>query len=448
MTSRRAILFLVALTTLLAFSYLAPAGERDPLNAALTWFGLREAASARMAVRTFDDVERTIDFWQTRTAQNPRDLVGFTKLGEAFILKARHTGDVAYYQRAETALRQALLVVPGYTPAQSHLSAALLAQHQFAEALSLAQATYAADPRALLALATIGDAQLALGQVSEAEATYHALAEQISAPAVYGRLAQVDLLRGRPAQAIRRMQQALEGAQKFGGEQEELAWYAFQLGELYFNTGQLEAAEQHYQTALDLFPQYHLALAGLGKARAAMGDYEAAITFYRQATAIIPQPDLLAALGDVYSLAGHPEQAQQQYETVEVIGQLAEIKQQLYNRQLANFYSDHDRHLAKALHLATVELELRRDIYGYDAAAWANYKNGRFDQAQALIEPAMQWGTRDAKLFYHAGLIAQAQGRTAEAERLLSEALAINPYFDPLQAPIAQATLDQLRLND
>lgn len=45
------------------------------------------------------------------------------------------------------------------------------------------------------------------------------------------------------------------------------------------------------------------------------------------------------------------------------------------------------------------------------------------------IEQALQLGTRDARLYYHAGMIAQAQGRLAEAEQLLNEALAINPAW-------------------
>jgi tetratricopeptide (TPR) repeat protein len=217
------------------------------------------------------------------------------------------------------------------------------------------------------------------------------------------------------------------------------------LGELYFNTGQIAAAEQQYTAALEQFPGYYLGLAGLGKVEIARSNYEAAIDRYQQATAVVPQPDFLATLGDLYRLIGRSDQARLQYDTVEYIGKLAEINQQIYNRQLANFYADHDLHLAEALKLATTELELRQDIYGYDTAAWAYYKNGRLDEAQQAIEQAMQLGTREARLYYHAGMIAHARGRLAEAEQWLAEALAINPHFDLLQVRIAQATLDQIR---
>jgi tetratricopeptide (TPR) repeat protein len=252
-------------------------------------------------------------------------------------------------------------------------------------------------------------------------------------------------LHGRTEEALRFWQQAAGVTLANAQSKEELAWYLIRLGDLYFNQGRLDEAGKHYTAALRLVDTYYLALAGLGKVRAAQGRFDEALDLYQRAVAIIPQPDILAALGDVYALTGQPEQAQLQYETVDYIGRLAQINRQVYNRQLANFYVDHDRRLAEALSLTVAELQARQDIYGYDAAAWALYKNGRYQEAQPMIEQALQLGTRDAKLYYHAGLIAQAQGRLAEAEWFLAEALAINPYFDLLQSRAAQATLKQLR---
>ena len=54
-------------------------------------------------------------------------------------------------------------------------------------------------------------------------------------------------------------------------------------------------------------------------------------------------------------------------------------------------------------------------------------------------------GTRDAKLFYHAGMIAARVGKTAEGIAHLERALATNPNFHVLQGDVARATLDELR---
>jgi tetratricopeptide (TPR) repeat protein len=318
------------------------------------------------------------------------------------------------------------------------------AQHDFIPALELAQEVYEGNPMITEALVTIGDAQMALGNYPEAEAAYKELSEQNVTPPVLARLAAFEELKGNPQEALDLMRRAAADALQAGGTKESVAWYILRVGDIYFNMGQPKEAGRYYEAALRLFDGYHLALAGLGKVRAAQGKYEEAITYYQQASGIIPQPDYLAALGDLYVVTGQPEQAQLQYETVEYIGKLAELNKQIYNRQLANFYSDHDLHLEEALELALAELESRKDIYGYDAAAWAHYKNGNFEEAQTLMKQAMMLSTRDARLYYHAGMIEYDLGNDQAAQSLLEEALVINPYFSVLHTGELYATLQIL----
>src|ERR1051325_11274395 len=45
--------------------------------------------------------EELIKFWQARFERDPRDFISLTFLGDAFIRKARETGDVGEYQRAD-----------------------------------------------------------------------------------------------------------------------------------------------------------------------------------------------------------------------------------------------------------------------------------------------------------------------------------------------------------
>jgi len=153
----------------------------------------------------------------------------------------------------------------------------------------------------------------------------------------------------------------------------------------------------------------------------------------------------VAALGDLYTLTGDTAKAKLEYGTVEVIATLARINRQIYNRQLALFDADHGVRLDESVRLADTELSVRKDVYGYDAEAWALYKIGRYAEARAAAEKALAQGTRDARILYHAGLIDQALGHPAAAMAELRQALAISPNFDPLQAPRARAALARLR---
>ncbi len=398
------------------------------------------AAASRSDLPTADV---QIAFWSKRAAGNASAYIELTYLGQAFARKARETSDVGYYARAEAALRRALRSNPRYVQAAASLSTVLFSVHDFRGALALAR-PIVDDPRGVQALATLGDAHLALGNHAKARAAYNRLLAFDAGPGAYSRLAFLADLRGHTDQALSLMDRAARLAQESGDYGESLAWYAYQIGELSFRAGRIDAAETHFRAALGLFEGYPLALGGLAKSKAAQGDYRAAIDLYRRAIQSVPQPELLAALGDVYATLGNERAAREQYETVELIGKLAEINRQVYNRQLALFYADHDLRLGEARRLALAELRVRKDVYGYDAAAWTSYKIGRLEQARQLSARALSLGTRDPRLYYHAGMIATAQGRTAEARRLLSAALRTNPHFDLRQATVARTTLHGL----
>lgn len=405
---------------------------------------IAQSNSASPAPPTRPDPGAAITFWQNRVANNPTAFTEFSLLGEAYLRQARQVGGVDDYRRAEAAFRRALEINPNYVPASALLSNALFAMHDFEGALSLAQTLTGTAKVAASAWATIGDARLALGQYVEAEAAYQKLQTLNPGPGTQGRLAFLAELQGDSEGALALMEQAAQAARQSGDYAENLAWYEYQMGEFNFKAGTLKSAEAHYQAALDLLPNYYLALTGLGKVRAAQARYAEAIALYEQAVAILPQPDVLAALGDLYLLTDQPDLAEAQYQTVEFIGQLDALNQVVYNRQLALFYANHDRHLDEALTLAQAEWHARQDILGADALAWALHKHGRDSEAAEMMEQALRLGTHDATLYYHAGMIYASLGEAQRAQDFLNLALALNPYFDPWQARLARAALTQL----
>lgn len=436
--NRKAIFFSIAIILIIAFSNLT-----GFLRLSKTALDPRKIDGSELAA--VPPAEESIRFFQARIKENPQDAVSYRLLAEQYVRQARETGDATSYERAASALQESIDLIPGYRVASASLASVYYAQHDFLPALELAQHVYATNPEITEALVTVGDVQMALGNYQKAEAAYLQLSEVGVTPPILARMAALEELKGNSQDALDLMRRAARDALQAGGTQENVAWYVYRVGDLYFNRGEYKEADRYYEAALRVFDGYHLALAGLGKVHAAQGNYEDAIAYYQQAVSIIPQPDYLAALGDLYTVTGQPEQAQLQYETVEYIGKLAEINRQIYNRQLANFYSDHDIHLTEALALALAELESRKDIYGYDAAAWAQYKNGDLEEAQALMKQAMTLGTRDARLYYHAGMIEHALGNEQAARQWLEEAMSINPHFSILDAGILRTTLQTLQ---
>ncbi len=70
--------------------------------------------------------------------------------------------------------------------------------------------------------------------------------------------------------------------------------------------------------------------------------------------------------------------------------------------------------------------------------AWAALKAGKLTEAQAAMKDALRLGTQDAKIFYHAAMIARAAGDETAARDYLQSALKLDPQFDPLHSAIAQ----------
>jgi len=415
-------------------------GAADPASAATISAGVETRSD-------MPDAATQISFWSRRVAVQPNAYLDLTLLGQAFARRARETSDIDYYVRAESALRRALRVNPGYVQAKAVLASVLFSVHEFEAALATAR-PIVHDPRGVQALATLGDARFALGDYAGARSAYARLLAWAATPAAYSRLAALADVHGNTQQALGLMERATRVAQDSGDYGESLAWYAYQLGELNFRAGRIDVAESHYRAALAVFPGYPLALGGLAKARAAEGDLEAATKLYLRATAMVPLPDLLATLGDVYRVSGKSSLARRQYATVQVIAKLANLKRQVYNRQLAVFYADHDLHLGSARRLALRELRVRKDVYGYDAAGWVLSRAGRCAEALPLARHALRLGTKDPLLYFHRGYAEGCAGNRIAMREWYARALDLNPAFSVRWAPFARVALDNANAGD
>jgi tetratricopeptide (TPR) repeat protein len=392
------------------------------------------------------ETDHVIQFYQARVARDPDDFLSYNKLGTAYIQKARDTGDVTYYGLAEKALRRSLALVsqgPAAGTATTWLAVVEFARHQFKDALATAERALALGSGDLYPHAIVGDAYLELGQYDRAALAYSKLLELSGPLYPHSRLAYLKFLKGHTKGAIADMRRAVAAGQS-GMPAENMAWTRVQLGELLFRVGDLAGAEGAYHDALVTHPGYHRAAAGLASVRAAQKRYAEAVELYRRAINVIPLPEYAAALGDVYTKTGRASDAQRQHELVEFIGRLNALNKTIYNRELALFYADHDMKPTEALELAERELEARRDIYTYDVLAWALLKNGRAAEAAVAMAEALRLATRDARLFFHAGMIHKALGDTDRARDFLARALMLNPRFHPLQAEVAARALAEL----
>ena len=86
-----------------------------------------------------------------------------------------------------------------------------------------------------------------------------------------------------------------------GGQPEPTAWVETQLGKLAWSHGRIGEAESHYRTALSIFPGYVYALEPLALVQEARGRHHAALSLARRAANVLPLPQTVATLGDLYA---------------------------------------------------------------------------------------------------------------------------------------------------
>jgi tetratricopeptide (TPR) repeat protein len=399
--------------------------------------------------------ERVIRTMQSRVQSHPKDPAAYSALGAAFFQRARETGDVEDFQLAEQSLNKSLDLVNQDFSADAALSTmaeVCMGEHRFNDAENYAQKALSLGSGDLSSFAIVGDANADMGDYERAAVAYSRLdisGDAASEPRnVYVRDSRTSYLKfisGDTPGAISLMQSAVAAGTEARLPAENLAWLYFELGEYEFQAGDAAAANAAYLTALNIHPGDYRALAGLGKLRGNQGRYTEAIKLYQSAIAVVPMPMYVADLGDLYSKAGNAAEAAKQYKLVEYIGLLGHINQVLHNRDLALFYADHDIKLDESLALAHKEFEVRHDIYTWDALAWALYKNSKYQEANDAINNALRPGTRDALLYFHAGMIASRMGQTTQARGLLEQALSINPQFHVIYAGAARQQLEMLQ---
>ena len=374
---------------------------------------------------------------QTRLAAVPTDHTGWATLGLAYVQQARITVDPTFYPKAEGALARSLAIdASDNFLALAGQSALASARHAFADARELAIRGLEINPYSPLLYGALGDAELQLGNYDAAFTAIQHMVDLSPDTASLSRASYTWELRGEIARATTLMERALADAPT-GADR---AFALVQLGGLAFDQGDAAGALERYNEALDVHPADVAALAGKARAEAALGQVETALDHYAELVARAPEPGYLLEYGRLLESLGRDDEAAAQYAVFEATSRLFAANGVEPDAAATLFDADRGN-IDRALAEADAGLATRPFVTMHDARAWALHGAGRDHEAQAAIDQALALGTRNAGFHFHAGMIALALGDTATARAQLTEALAINPFFDPLSAPIARTAL-------
>ncbi|MEW5847294.1 MAG: tetratricopeptide repeat protein [Myxococcota bacterium] len=346
---------------------------------------------------------------------------GWVDVGHAWVRKARESFDPVYYLHANAAADVALSLDPKHRDAMNLKGLVLLNDHKFTDARDMARHVLSLDPDNPVALGTLSDALMELGDFQgAAEAAQKMMDLKPNLPA-YSRASYMRWLQGDVGAAIILARQAIDAAGKAG---EQAAWVLSDAAMLFWHKGDYAGADAGFDMALTQFVDHPYPLAGRARVAMAKGDYARAAQFAEKAYQKQPTAEHAWLLGDAHAAAGDEARAKEAYAEVVKHGKAGD------KRTLALFYATQNHDIEEALRLITDELKSRGDIYTHDAHAWVLYRAGKFPEAKAAVEKALQHGTQDARLLFHAGAIHLASGEKEKGRKLLQDALKLNPRFD------------------
>jgi tetratricopeptide (TPR) repeat protein len=390
--------------------------------------------------------ESDVSFYERRVAEDSQSAIDQGILAGLYVQRARATGDVDDYGRAEALARRSLALRTarnGQTFAL--LASTLLARHAFVEALAVARRADSLEPGVPAHLALMGEIELELGDYAAADSHFTAFRYDGEQFTVGARLARWRELSGHADRARRLLAGAAARADRRDDlPREQVAWFHYRLGELELRVGRLDAADSALRRGLGIFPLDYRILGALARLAAARERWTESIAYGDQAIAIQLDPTTLGTISDAYASLGDSAHAAEYARamTINALHQPGPI-----HRAWGMFVLDHGTaaDARRVLAKSRAERRERHDVYGDDLLAWSLYRLGRYGEAREIIRAALARGTEDAQLDYHAGMIARAAGDTATAIGHLERALALNARFSPSQAPIAVRTLDSLR---
>jgi tetratricopeptide (TPR) repeat protein len=371
-------------------------------------------------------MDEEIARWQRKAqAKSPQDAINLSleQLGWKYIEKARTTYDPGYFKLAEACaeclheknspeMPEALLL-------RGH---ALHQMHQFKAAEPLARRLVKARGLAF-DHGLLGDVLMEQGKLKEAIAAYQEMMNQKPNLQAYSRAAHVRWLTG---DVVGAAEMALMAAQSGSPqERESTAWAYTRLALYEWQLGKTEKAQRALNTALELQSDYAPALLVQGRMLLAEEKFKEAVTPLQQAVTLNSLPEYQWTLAEALRGAGQMEEA------AKVEAELKGKGTQDDARTLSLFLATRNESPEKALRLAQAELEARADVFTYDALAWALRAVGKTAEAQDAMNKALTEGTKDARLFFHAGVIAAQAQQKAEARRFFQQAYAIRHLLLP-----------------
>jgi tetratricopeptide (TPR) repeat protein len=418
------------------FRFVAPLLLIASLLVLYAWPKNKGEANQPTAAAVFDDplalvltpqtgrsrTDKEISQQQQRIREGRNVELWLDRLGWAFVAKARESFDPGFYKLAEQCARCIEKRNPQSQEAMLLRAHVLQNLHRFKESETLSRRLV--EQRGLsFDYGLLGDALMEQGKLNDAVEAYQQMMNLKPDLRAYARAAHMRWLKGDLEGAVEAMQLAVSAASP--QDAESAAWVNTRLGFYEFQAGRVNEAEQRCALALSLQNDYPPTLLLKGKVLLAQSRFGEAVDALQRAVKLNPLPEYQWTLAEALRAAGKEKEAS------EVEAQLCQHGAGSDPRTLALYLATRHESPETAVRLARTELDSRSDVFTHDALAWSLAATGKLIEARSEMQRALAEGTQDARLFFHAGIIASQAGQSADAARWFRKASELSQLLLP-----------------
>lgn len=378
--------------------------------------------------------KKNVDKLMAKIKADPKDTRAALALANAYIIEARISGNIAYYDKAAMKTVDNLLAKePGNYEALMLKSLVQLSQHHFAEGLATAKESLSIDSNSAFIYGLLVDANVEMGDYSAAVAAADKMVSIRPDLRSYSRIAYLREIHGDYPGAVSAMKLAVAAGIP---AEESTEWCRVQLGKLYENMGAIDNSSFQYNLSLAARPGYAYALAGLGRIASHEKKQDSAVYFYEQAANLINDIGIKENLAIAYKKRGQKEKADSLNKAI--IDEMNTNARALFKDPDAGHYSDKEQanvylqnnDFDKALEHALAEYKRRPgNIEVNETMAWVYYKRKEMEKALSHLDAALLTNSMNPVLLCTAGLIYIRTGNIEKGKKMISLGLKYDPVM-------------------
>jgi serine/threonine protein kinase/tetratricopeptide (TPR) repeat protein len=333
-------------------------------------------------------VDAAVDLLKTLAVEVPASPIVQAALGRADLEKFSLTHDPEWITRAAAACGKAQEASPDFPEVEITVGRLRTLGGKPKEAIAAFRAALAKDPDSFEALLGLAGAYDASGNFTDAQSTYR---------------------------------QAIDLQPSYFGGYSKLAGF-------YFGHGKYREASRMFRRVTELSPDNAIAWSNLGGTYQLAGEFDQALEAYHRSLDLEPTGFAYSNVGTAEFYLGHYQKAAEAFErAVKLMPDLYRIWANLgdADRWAPGLRAGSESAYEKAIALCRRELALNSsDALVRAVLASSLAKIGKLGDAETEIEIAVQGGTENPDVEYHAAVVAAIGHKNAEATRWIRRAIA------------------------